>query len=341
MELMAIAATSAAGRMQSVAAWLRARLPRDARVAQIVFLAMLLGTGVFARDFSLRWEQMALTFIAGLATQALALRVLRVPNASFLSAVVTCFGLSILLRADSLWVHPLVAALAMASKFALRIRGRHVFNPANVGVVAALCLLPGTWVSAGQWGHDLAAAVWFVMLGTVVTGQARRWEVSWMFLACYLGLVGTRVLVLGQPVTVFMHHLGNGALLLFAFFMISDPMTTPSHRGARLFHAALVAGIAFLWQFVLYRTNGLLWALFLCVPTVVLLDCLFPAERFRWRTRRDPEAGHEPPPRDAAQRTGYVSGTPRQLLRDAHGPEDPAHHGSPTAQAGTLRSFDR
>ncbi len=341
MELMAIAVTTAASRMHGSVAWLRAKLPRDARVAQILFLAALLGTGVFARDFSLRWEQMALAFLAGLATQALALWTLRVPNGSFLSAVVTCFGLSILLRADSLWVHPLVAALAMASKFTLRVGGRHVFNPANLGVVGALCLLPGTWVSAGQWGHDLAAAVWFVMLGTVVTGQAHRWAVSWLFLACYLGLVATRVLLLGQPVTVFLHHLGNGALLLFAFFMISDPMTTPSHRGARLFHAALVAGVAFLWQFVLFRTNGLLWALFLCVPAVVLLDRLFPAERFQWVTRPDAASGREPSPRDAAQGTRYVSGTPRPSLRDAHGPEDSAHDGTTPAQAGTLRPAGR
>lgn len=332
MELIGKAVTTGTARMQDLFAGFRSRLPRDARVAQILFLAMLLGTGVFARDFSLRWEQMALAFAAGLTTQVLALRILGVPKGSLLSAAVTCFGLSILLRADSLWVHPLMATLAMASKFTLRVCGRHVFNPANLGVVTALCLLPGTWVSAGQWGHDLAAAVWFVMLGTVVTGQARRWEVSWMFLACYLGLVAARVLVLGQPVAVFLHHLGNGALLLFAFFMISDPMTTPARRGARLFHAALVATVAVVWQFALYRTNALIWALFLCVPAVVVLDRLFPAERFQWVVSGK---------RDDRRATRYVSGAPRQPLREGHGIEDSAHDRATTAQAGALRPSDR
>lgn len=270
------------GSAAHVVASVRARLPRDARVLQIACLAVLLGAGVLTRDFSLRWEQMLLAFSAGLLTQVLLLRRLRLDARNVLSAIVTCLGLSILLRADALWVHPVVASAAIASKFLLRVRGRHVFNPANLGVVLALTLLPGTWVSAGQWGHDLAAAVWFVMLGTLVTGQARRWETSWIFLAMWLGLAALRTLWLGQPPAVLLHQAGNGALLLFAFFMISDPMTTPARRGARLFHAVTVATVAFVWQFVLFRTNGLVWALFLCVPLVPLLDWRYPGPAHRW-----------------------------------------------------------
>jgi len=262
---------------------LRATLPKDARVFQILFLASLLSMGVLTRDFTLRWEQMALTFAAGVATQAVALRSLRIPRAGYLSAVITCFGLSILLRADTLWVHPLAATIAIGSKFVLRVQGKHLYNPANLGVMAGLLLLPGTWISPGQWGHDLAAAAWFVMLGGVVTGKARRWDVSWMFLACFLGMVLARVLLLGQNPWVFVHQLGNGALLLFAFFMISDPMTIPNHRRARLLYALIVAAFAIWWQYVLFRPNALVWALFLCTPLVPLLDRLWRARRFQWK----------------------------------------------------------
>jgi Na+-transporting NADH:ubiquinone oxidoreductase subunit NqrB len=261
----------------------RAALPRDARVFQILFLACLLSMGVLARDFTLRWEQMALTFASGLATQAIALRVLQIPKRGYLSAVVTCFGLSILLRADTLWVHPLAAFIAIGSKFVLRMNGKHVYNPANLGVMASLLLLPGTWISPGQWGHDLAAAAWFVMLGGVVSGKARRWDVSWMFLACFLGLVLARVLLLGQNPWVFVHQLGNGALLLFAFFMISDPMTIPNHRGARLVYALVVATVAIWWQYGLFRPNALVWALFLCTPLVPVFDRVWHAKKFQWR----------------------------------------------------------
>ncbi|MEO8038582.1 MAG: RnfABCDGE type electron transport complex subunit D [Betaproteobacteria bacterium] len=262
---------------------LRTLLPKDARVFQILFLGALLAIGVLARDFTVRWEQMALAFAAGLATQAFALRRLRIANGSYLSAVITCFGLSILLRADTLWVHPLAAMIAIGSKFVLRVNGKHIYNPANLGVMASLLLLPGTWISPGQWGQDLAAAAWFVMLGSVVTGRARRWDVSWTFLACFLGMVLARVLLLGQNLAVFAHQLGNGGLLLFAFFMISDPMTIPNHRHARLLYALIVAALAIWWQYGLFKPNAPVWALFLCTPLVPLLDRVWLAERFQWQ----------------------------------------------------------
>jgi hypothetical protein len=149
-----------------VAAMLAAlRLPQDARLFQIAFQAILLALGVLVRDFSLAASQMALCFAAGLATQALWIRALGLRNVGYLSAIITCLGLSLLLRADSWWIHPLAAALALSAKFTLRLRGKHLFNPAMLGVVLAVLLLPGAWISPGQWGSDLALAAWFIALG--------------------------------------------------------------------------------------------------------------------------------------------------------------------------------
>jgi len=275
------------------AAVLCARLPRDARVYQIAFQAILLTVGVLARDFALDPRQMALAFAAGVVTQRLWLKALGLEHRGMLSALITCFGVSLLLRSDTLWVHPLAAAVAMSSKFVLRVRGKHVFNPANLGVIAALVLLPGTWVSPGQWGNDVALAGWFVALGGLVTQRARRWDISWVFLGAWLGLVAARVLVLGQPWTILAHQLANGGLLLFAFFMISDPLTIPNRRSARIGYAILVATIAFVWQFVLFGTNALLWALFIAAPAVPLIDWRWPGARFVWR-RQENEAPERP-----------------------------------------------
>lgn len=255
----------------------------DARLYQIAFQATLLGIGVVARDFTLRWEQMALAFAAGLVTQVLWTRGLGLRRVGVLSALITCFGLSLLLRADSLWVHPLAAALALSAKFIVRIDGKHLFNPANLGVVIGIGLLPGAWVSPGQWGNDLAYAVWLVALGGIVTQRARRWDISWIFLAFWLGLVALRVAWLGQPWAIWWHQLGSGALLLFAFFMISDPMTIPNRPSARALYALLMAPIAFWWQFVLFQPNALMWALFLATPLVPLLDYWLPGQRFAWQ----------------------------------------------------------
>jgi enediyne biosynthesis protein E5 len=267
------------------------RLPGDARIYQIAFLASLLGVGAILRDFSLLPEQMALTFVAGLSTQALCIRALGLQRAGYLSAVITCFGLSILLRADTAWVHPLAASVAIGSKFVLRVNGKHVCNPANVGIIAALLLLPGSWISPGQWGSDLALACWVIALGATVARKAHRWDISWAFLACFLGLAALRVAWLGQSLAVLVHQLQSGALLLFAFFMISDPMTIPNRMSARMLYAFIVASAAFCWQFVLFRPNALIWALFLSTPLVPLLDLCFPATRYRWPARSSADAG--------------------------------------------------
>ena len=82
---------------------------------------------------------------------------------------------------------------------------------------------------------------------------------------------------------------------MFAFFMISDPMTAPNRNAARLLYAACVAGLAFVWQFGLFMPNGPIWALFLCAPLVPLFDRLWPGTRPVWR--REPATARAGPAR--------------------------------------------
>lgn len=262
------------------------KLP-DARLFQLGFQAILLTLGVLLRDFSLLPAQMALALLAATATQAFWLGVFKLKNVGYLSPLITGFGLSLLLRADSLWLHPLVACLAISSKFLLRIRGKHVFNPANFGVGLALLGLPGAWVAPGQWGNDLGIAVWLIALGALVVQRAKRDDAAWLFLVIFLGLTATRLFLLGYNLErgweILCHQAFNGALLLFAFFMISDPMTLPNRPAARRLHVLLVAVVAFCWQFLFYRPNGALWALLCLAPLVPVWDWVWPARPYSWR----------------------------------------------------------
>jgi Na+-transporting NADH:ubiquinone oxidoreductase subunit NqrB len=293
---------------------------RDPRVYQVLFLGALLGTGALLRDFSIRPLQSLLAFVFAIATQVACSRAVGAPKTNVLSAVITALSLSLLLRADSYWVHPVAATVAIGAKFLVRVRGKHLFNPGNLGVVAALIVLPGSWVSGGQWGQDVALAGWFVALGAAVTTKARRADVSWTFLAVYLGLVGLRVLWLGQRPEVWLHQLTNGALLLFAFFMISDPMTIPNRTRGRVLYAALVAGLAFTLQYGFFRTNALLWALFVLSPLVPVIDRLWPGPRCEWSSTggthvRSPDPG-PPALREFAPVPALA---PRPSLRPARG----------------------
>lgn len=159
--------------------------PDRRRLFQIGFQAVLLTAGVLLRDFSLLPLQMALALAAAVLTQAVWLRFFRLQRVGYLSPLITGFGLSLLLRADSLWLHPLVAALAISSKFLIRVRGKHVFNPANFGVGLALLVLPGTWVSPGQWGNDLGLGVWLIGLGALVARRASRDDAAFLFLGTF------------------------------------------------------------------------------------------------------------------------------------------------------------
>ena len=96
-----------------------------------------------------------------------------------------------------MWVHPLAAAVAIASKFVLRVNGNMLYNPANLGVMVALLLLPGASDLTGQWGSRRARGV-VRRARRAGSKKARRWDISWMFLACFVGLVAARVAWLGQ-----------------------------------------------------------------------------------------------------------------------------------------------
>ena len=254
----------------------------DPRLFQIFALGILLSTGAYFRDFSIRPAQVILTFAAGLLVQRGSWRLNPSKPRSYRSAIITCLSLTLLLRADNLFAHPIAAAVAISSKSIFQFREKHLFNPATFGVVFAISFLPGTWVSPGQWGQDFAIAGWVAMLGILVTQRARRADISWTFLGFYLGALAIRIAYLGQRWAVWTHQLESGALLLFAFFMISDPMTGPNAGRGRVAHAAVVAAIAYAIQFGFYRTNGLIWALFMAAPAVPLWDALWPARKFEW-----------------------------------------------------------
>ena len=266
----------------------------DARWFQIIFLASFLALGALARDFALTRPQVLLTFTTALATQAAWQWGLDLPGkkkwGGYLSALISSFGICILVRAENAWVHPFLAALAMSSKYL--IRGGpgnskiHLLNPANLAAFAAWAWLPGAWLSPGQWGSDSLAALWFLALGGLVTQRISRWDVSLAFLCTWAALLALRLWGLDYAwnpgALMWLQQASNGAVLLFAFFMISDPMTTPQRRGARVAYAVLVALLAFAWQYLLFKPHGLIVVLFVMSWTVPLWNWVWPKQRFEW-----------------------------------------------------------
>jgi hypothetical protein len=279
-----------------------ARLVRDPRHFQIAVLSSLLLWGLWGLDLEVRPMVAAVILGTALAVQWAGTRLAGLARFEPRSALISSLSLTLLLRTASPWLAALAAALTIGSKFVLRVRGarpggKHVYNPTNFGLAAMLLLTDGAWVSPGQWGSAALAAFAVACLGFLVVRRAERSDVTWAFLGFYAAVVFGRALWLGDPMAIPLHQLSSGAFLIFAFFMISDPKTTPDSRPGRVLFALLVALGAGFVHFVLFRPNGLIWALFAAAPLVPVLDRLLPGRRYRWPGQKGKQA-------DAAEATG-------------------------------------
>ncbi|MDJ0699898.1 MAG: RnfABCDGE type electron transport complex subunit D [Woeseiaceae bacterium] len=255
---------------------------KDPRYFQIAVLGTLLGFGVFVLDFGIHWQNAIAIVATALSVQWLGTRVAGLPRFDPLSPLITSLSLTLLLRTDVIVLAAVAASIAIGSKFLVRVRGKHVFNPANVALVSMMLLTERAWVSSGQWGSATLGAFALVCLGFLVLTRAKRAETTVAFVFCYAALLFGRALWLGDPLAIPLHQLQSGALLIFAFFMISDPMTTPNTGFGRIIFAAIVAAIAFTIQFVFHEPNGPILALITSAPLVPLLDRLAKGAVYRW-----------------------------------------------------------
>ena len=254
---------------------------KDARIYQILTLSGLLAFGLTMRAFEIAPIHILAIIAAACATQWLGSFLIAV-RPDFKSALITALSLTLLLRADSVW--PLIAAatIAIGSKFTLRLHGKHIFNPANIGIVAMVLLTDAAWTTPGQWG----TAVWFAALlagaGMFITYRAARFDVPLVFLGVFAALIFGRALWLGDPLSIPLLRLENGALVLFAFFMISDPKTTPDGAIARTAFTGGAAVLAYILTFHFYLTDGLFFALAIACAIRPLLELACPAPRYQW-----------------------------------------------------------
>lgn len=254
----------------------------DPRYFQIATLGALLTYGLFFLGFDITIPRAITIIVAAVASQAVFTWAAGVPRLDIKSALISAFSLCLLLRTSSVLLAVVAAVVAIGSKFLIRIDGKHVFNPTNFGIVLMLLLSDHVWVSPGQWGSAALAAFFFAAAGTLVVNRAARSDVTYAFLIFFCAILFGRSMWLGDPMAIPLHKLENGALLLFAFFMISDPKTTPDSRAGRILFAALVAAGAGWIQIKMFRSDALLWSLAGFSILVPLIDRILPGSRYSW-----------------------------------------------------------
>ena len=255
----------------------------DGRHFQIAFLACFLCYGILQLQWDAEVGRYAIIATTCLGTQAAFVLVHRLEWRTLKSAAITTLGLCLLFKSGSGVTLVLGAFIAIASKFVVRVKGKHVFNPANIGLVLAMLLTGDAWVSPGQWGSGAALVFLVGAAGLMVVLRVGRIDTSLAFLGTFAALHFARtVLYLGWGADVWLHQLTNGSLLLFTFFMITDPVTTPSAPRARIGWSMAVAVLAFLLGWKFFVNAAPVWALFFISASTPLIDLIWKGERFQW-----------------------------------------------------------
>ena len=262
----------------------------DPRFYQIAVLSGLLIYGLGWLHFDITPGRAALLLSTALLTQYVCTKLWGLPKFDPKSALISGLSLCLLLRTNYAMLAIAAAVITIASKFVVRWNGKHIFNPTNFGLVFLMVVGAPVWVSPGQWGNVAYFGFLMACLGGLVVNRAARSDVTYAFLISFAALQFGRAFLVTQRWQVPLHRLESGALLLFAFFMISDPKTTPNSRAGRILFACLVTVLAGFIQFGLYRTNSILWSLAILSTAVPLIDRLLPGVQYDWsRVRSKPQ----------------------------------------------------
>ncbi len=255
----------------------------DARHFQIAYLGSFLLAGIYILSWKSNLTNYFFIISASLLVQFIGNKLTINKKNTWKSALITSFGLCLLLHSNSISTSILASSLAIGSKFIIRYKSKHIFNPVNIGIVLSILLTQDAWISPGQWGSHYMLFFALGILGFLVLKKVDRLDAPLTFLLVFGGLQAFRsIYYLGWSTDVFIHQLSSGTLLLFTFFMITDPMTTPNHRKARIIWISIIAIGAFFLSNYMYVYAAPIWMLFVCSPLVPFLDSVFTEKKYKW-----------------------------------------------------------
>lgn len=234
----------------------------DPRYFIVVFLALFATVGQIYLGFFQKWETVFISIAFTTGTELLLHRLKKGVWAFPLSGLITGIGISLLLSSNVLWIYAVTAVISMVLKYTLRFKGAHIFNPNNVAMVVVLLLLPQYAVSTPkQWTNGIEVMFMIMILGILVCYIANRLDSVLTFLGSFTLFAFIRHFVFGAPLFAALGPLMGAGLQLFAFFMMTDPKSTPTTRTSRIIFAFLVAVMDAIFR--VYRVpNPQFYALF-------------------------------------------------------------------------------
>jgi len=197
------------------------------------------------------------------------------------SAYITGISVGILIRSLALWPYALCSAISITSKYVLRIKGRHLWNPSNFGICAMLFLAGDTVASLSiQWGNYLWPMLVIWVLGSIIIWRLRRFHITATYVVAFVVLALLRSALTGTPWQSEIAPITGPMYQLFIFFMITDPKTTVRSKLGQCIVVIAVAAFE-----TILRLNEVVYApyyaLFVVGPTALSIELWLDSRRAR------------------------------------------------------------
>jgi Na+-translocating ferredoxin:NAD+ oxidoreductase RnfD subunit len=198
----------------------------------------------------------------------------RYPNLA--SAYISGISVGILLRSPEYWPYALCSAIAIVSKYAIRVHGRHIWNPSNFAICVMLLVAPEYVATLSiQWGNTVWPMVIIWVLGAFIVYRVNRFHITGTYVACFIVLALLRSQITGHSFLAEVSPITGPMYQLFIFFMITDPKTTVTPKWAQCLVAALVAVMEMVLR-LMQVINAPFFALTIVGPAAMLVEM--------WRT---------------------------------------------------------
>jgi enediyne biosynthesis protein E5 len=248
------------------------RIPFDNRYVAPLFITCILLVGHLSYGILESYKKTALAIGAAIITELILGRIFFGKWLNLASAYITGISVGILIRSPAYWPYALGSVISIMSKYVLRVKGRHIWNPSNFGIAVLLFLAPETMaILSIQWGNNLLPIVVIWTLGSIIIWRARRFHISATYVVSFFLFAFLRSWITGDPWQAEVAPITGPMYQLFVFFMITDPKTTVRSRTGQCVVAFCVALVEFFLRLdqVVYAP---IFALFFVGPAANLIE---------------------------------------------------------------------
>ena len=247
-------------------------LSLDNRFLPPVFITLILLVGHFSFGILESFQRTLLAIATSIVAELILGRIFIHQWPHLASAYISGISVGILVRSPAYWPYILCALLAITSKYVLRVKGRHIFNPSNFGICAMLFLASDSVATLSiQWGNNLYAMLVIWALGSAIIWRLRRFHICAVYVASFLALSFLRSWITGDPWLAEVSPITGPEYQLFIFFMITDPKTTVKSKSGQCVVAFTVAVVEMFFRLD-QSIYAPLYALFCVGPTALLIE---------------------------------------------------------------------